>query len=269
MRSKLTLLMAASFLVGVPYLFALPPTITGVNAFWWLGSGITDDGSGCPSSSPCYYAQAAWTAHANGATGTPTWHVNTVAGGGNVSLSCTFCSSTTATSTAPSNGCVYDVKVYVTYPDGNESSPTGFEVSIVKPKTLTLEAGYPTDADSPFGTGYESATAWNLTDSCGYSDAGLDVNEVFGTFTNDYSGANWTQPTPSYANEPTSTVTDYMIATYAAGQVPPAEDPQTPLGSTKVRHNPRTIYVGSITFGSGVAVLTDTQQNYQDHGRHQ
>src|ERR1700693_728119 len=99
------------------------PTISGVNAFWWLGSGVLSDGNGCSTnSSPCYYAQASWTANPNGASGTPTWYVNTVSGGGNVSLSCTTCSSTVATSTAPSNGCVYDVSVYVHYPDGSESS---------------------------------------------------------------------------------------------------------------------------------------------------
>ncbi|HLH43402.1 MAG TPA: hypothetical protein VKV74_10475 [Bryobacteraceae bacterium] len=52
------------------------PTITGVNAFWWLGPGILSDGGMCSGQpGPCYYAQAAWTANANGAMGTPTWNV--------------------------------------------------------------------------------------------------------------------------------------------------------------------------------------------------
>src|SRR5262245_51757460 len=68
------------------------PTITGANAVWWFGSGILHDGSGCATNSnPCYYTQAAWTANANGASGTPTWHVSTNVGGGNISLSCTTC----------------------------------------------------------------------------------------------------------------------------------------------------------------------------------
>lgn len=116
MRSQ-RILLVAMFFAALPCMFATP-TITGVNAFWWLGSGILSDGG--------YYAQAAWTANANGATGTPTWHVNTVVGGGNVSLSCGTCANTEATSTAPSNGCVYDISVYVTYPDGSQSSATGF-----------------------------------------------------------------------------------------------------------------------------------------------
>jgi hypothetical protein len=269
MRSHLILSVAMVF-AGVPCIYGAP-TISGVDAFWWLGSGVLSDGGTCSGyTGPCYYAQATWTANANGDTsGTPTWHVNTVSGGGNVSLSCTTCTSTVATSTAPSNGCVYDVSVYVTYPDGGESSPTGFEVAIVTPKTLTLKAGYPTDSDSPYGVGYDSMTAWNLTDSCDNSDAGLDVNEVFGTFSDDYSGTNWPTPMQTSGNEATSTVTDSLIATQEGGLVPSPEYPQVPLGTTKVRHNPWTLYVGSTSFGSGVGVLTDTQQNYQDHGRHQ
>jgi hypothetical protein len=246
------------------------PTISGVNAFWWLGSGVLSDGNGCSTnSSPCYYAQASWTANPNGASGTPTWYVNTVSGGGNVSLSCTTCSSTVATSTAPSNGCVYDVSVYVHYPDGSESSHSGFEVAIVTPQTTTLLANYPADADYT-GSGYISTTKWNLTDSCGSSDAGLDANEVFGMFTDDYAGNNWQHGSQSAGNQSTSTITDQQsVFQNGNNTTPPAENPQSPLTTTRVFHNPWTLYVGSLTFGSGVAVRADTQQNYQDHARHQ
>lgn len=245
------------------------PTISGANAFWWLGSGITADGYGCATETyPCYYAQAAWTANANGASGTPTWHINTVSGGGNASLSCTTCTNTVATSTAPSNGCVADISVYVTYPDGSESDPSNFKVVIGTPTTFTYQSV--TDSISTEGSaGYTSATAWNLTDSCGYSDPGLDVNEVFGTFVDDYSGENWPEPFPGATNEPTYTVTDYQTASYPTCPYPPAEDPGSPPSGPAVRHNPWSAYVGTTTHGSGVFILADTQQNYQDHARHQ
>ncbi len=233
------------------------PTITGVNAFWWLGSGITSDHG--------YYAQAAWTANPNGATGTPTWHVNTVSGGGSVSLSCTLCTATTATSTAPSNGCTYDVTIYITYPDGSQSG--NFSVAIVKPTTTTLLSGYPTDA-AQGSNGWLTTTAWNLTDSCSYSDPGLDGNETFGTWTYDYAGSNWGLPTRGSTYRPDSTWYDYLGAT--GWTIPLAEPPQSPLTSTKVFHDyPWTLWIATQAFGSGVSVRVDTQQFYQDHGRHQ
>lgn len=47
------------------------PTISGVNAFWYLG-GPLSDGSGCSTGGWCYYAEAAWTANPTGHSGTPT-----------------------------------------------------------------------------------------------------------------------------------------------------------------------------------------------------
>jgi hypothetical protein len=243
---------------------AAQPTITGVNAFWWLGSGILSDGGTCSGQTgPCYYAQAAWTANANGATGTPTWHVGTVAGGGSVNLSCYTCANTTATSTAPSNGCTYDITVYVTYPDGSQSA--NFYVSIVTPKNTTLLSGYPTDA--AWNTGFVSTTGWNLTDTCGYSDAGLDGNETFGTWTNDTAN-NWSLPTATATYNASSNWYDQLGA--YGFTTPPPENPQSPLTNVKVMHDyPWNLWVGSQTFGSGVSVRADTQQFYQDHGRHQ
>lgn len=255
----------AMILFGVASVGMAQPTITGVNAFWWLGSGILSDGGTCSGQTgPCYYAQAAWTANANGAMGTPTWHVNTVPGGGSVSLSCNTCTNTTATSTAPSNGCTYDITVYVTYPDGSQSG--NFNVAIITPKNTTLLSGYPTDASCGLQC-YLSTTAWNLTDTCGSSDAGLDLNETFGTWTNDYVGNTWGLPTAGSTYRPNSTLYDYMSPGCCT---PVPQPPQSPLGSTKVFHDyPYTLWVGTQTFGHGVSVLVDTQQFYQDHGRHQ
>lgn len=234
------------------------PTISGVNAFWWLGPGILSDGG--------YYAQAAWTANPNGATGTPTWYIITEGGGGSVSLSCYTCASTVATSTSPSDGCAYDVTVYVTYPDGSMSSD--FYVAIVTPTTTTLQAGYPSDGSWYGSYGYISTYDWQITDSCGYPDSGLDANEVFGGWYVTYSGTNWTYPTAGAAHLDTSYIYDEIGATYQS--VPPSMDPQSPLSGEEVYYDyPWKLFVGTQTFGSGVVIRADTQAFYVDHGRHQ
>lgn len=175
---------------------AQTPTITGVNAFWWLGSGILSDGGTCSGQTgPCYFSQASWTANPNGNTGSPTWTVvNSATGGGSVSLNCSTCTTVTATATSPSAGCVFDITVTVTY-NGDTSAP--FTVAINQPTMTTLTNGTPTDESGNAylsrinGTvvtgavGYASTTSWNATDSCGGTDGGLDVNESFGTFTSD------------------------------------------------------------------------------------
>ncbi len=241
------------------------PTISGVDAFWWLGSGILHDGAGCGTTppGPCYYAQASWSSSPNGAPGTPYWTVVNNPGGGSVSLDCYTCANVLATATSPSNGCDYDVTVSVSY--GGYSS-AAFTVMINTPENTTLQSGYPTDVS--VGNGYLSTTAWNVTDLCGYSTAGFDVNEAFGTFYDDYYGHNWGYPSLGSTYETTSVVSDYIGN--RGWTVPMAEPPQSPLTSTKVFHDtPWMLYVFSQTSGSGVSVRSDTQQIYQDHGRHQ
>ncbi len=166
------------------------PAISGVNAFWWHGPGVTSDRG--------YYAQAQFTAIPNGAPGVPSsWGVTTVSGGGSMTLSCSICTVNTATSTSPSNGCVSDVTVTASY-GGFLSQP--FPVLINTPKNTTLQPGVPNDQAS--GGGYLSKTDWALTDLCGYVASGLDGNEVFGAWTDDYYATmgvhnNWGTPTAS------------------------------------------------------------------------
>jgi hypothetical protein len=49
------------------------PTISGVSAFWFLGSGILADGGMCSTgqTGPCYYAQSQLSSNANGAPVVP------------------------------------------------------------------------------------------------------------------------------------------------------------------------------------------------------
>ena len=245
------------------------PTISGVNAFWYLG-GPLYDGAGCGSGGWCYYTQALWTANANGHAGTPTWSVTHVAGGGNVSLSCTTCNATTATSSQSSNGCVYDVTIVVTYPDGAQSPP--FRVLINQPDTTSPQGGYPKHEawyPVPGASGYLSSYSWYVKDLCGNGLQGFDVNETFGTWTNDYANQNWVLPTANGTYISGFLVGDTVGHAGDQTNVPVTQVPQTPLGTTKVRHDaPWNLWVGSQTFGWGVAVHTDTQQWWRDHGTH-
>ena len=243
---------------------AQTPTITGVNAFWWLGSGILSDGGMCSGhSGPCYYAQASWTANPNGASGTPMWTVQNAVGGGSVTLNCSTCTTVEATSGSPSAGCVYDITVKVSY-NGHVSAP--FKVAIIQPTTTTLQAGSP--SDTPSGAGYVSFTSWKVTDSCGYSGGGYDVNESFGSFKEDVTN-NWPLPSIGNAYIPGSVIGDVIGATGSTLE-PSAQVPQSPLGSSTVMHDiPWQLHVFSQTSGQGVFVRADTQQWYRDHGRHQ
>lgn len=256
---------------------AQTPTITGVNAFWWLGSGILSNGGTCSGQTgPCYYSQASWTANPNGNTGSPTWTVvNSATGGGAVSLDCYSCTTVEATATAPSSGCVYDITVTVSY-NGNTSAP--FTVAIIKPSMTTLQSGYPLDqsANVAYSTtgyvGFVTTTNWNVTDTCGASDGGFDVNEVFDTFTNDTAN-NWGTPAAGNGYISGSIAHDYIaLVASAIGNPtsPPVQNPQSPLSSNKIYHDyPWELFVFSQTSGQGDIVRSDKQQWYQDHGRHE
>jgi hypothetical protein len=246
------------------------PTITGpgggtaVSAFWWLGSGVLSD----VTAYAAYYAQAAWVANPNGASGTPSWSVDNY-GTGQISLSCTSCTSTTATSLDYSLSCYADIAVTVNY-GGFSSAP--FWVTIVMPYTLTLDDIF----DGVYLGGYNTATWWILSDTCGYNDFGLDYNEVFGAFTDDYFLAtgmhnNWGVPSPWHDTASSSLYIDNIQAYPAIGGMPNPNmtGPQDPLSTIAVNHDaPWHLFFASPTFGTGLLLEDDTQQWYVDHGRH-
>lgn len=234
-----------------------PSNTVPVSAFWWLGQGVLSDGA--------YYAQAAWVAQANGASGSPSWSVSTQANGGSVSLSCSPCGSTVATSTSPSSGCVYDITVKLNY-GGFESDP--FYVAIIQPLTFTLVNGYP--INSVYGDGFKSVYQWNLTDTCGSSDPGLSGTEVFGQRQDDTAN-NWAmaQPAPPIQNDPSSIFQDEIAIQNCGGGCNPVwTNPQAPLSGVTVYHFPWSGYVGSTASGRGLNILTNTTQFYLDHGAH-
>ncbi len=248
------------------------PTISGVNAFWYLG-GPLSDGAGCSTGGWCYYAQAAWTANPNGHAGTPTCTVENNPVGGSVSLSRYTCSTTEATSTTHSESCDYDIAVYVTYPDGAQSAPS--YVLTNTPASTRLQPNFPKYSQwiYPPGSGnngWQSLYSWTLKDLCSNPLRGLDVNETFGYWTIDYPfGTNWPFPPATSGYQPSYNFTDTLGESTSSNATPPAEYSPGGFGSTAVYHNyPWDYFVGSTTFGDGVVVHSDTQQWYQDHATH-
>jgi hypothetical protein len=238
------------------------PTISGVNAFWWLGPGIQHDGPGCGQNGWCFYAQTAWTANPNGAPGTPSWTITMHSGGGEVTLNCYTCTNVTATAQAPSDGCQFDVTVTVSY-GPYTSAP--FNVLINTGASVSLASGYPDDFPWFPPYGYQSKTGWTVQDLCGETMQQFDANELLGNFTNDVAN-NWTRPVAMNGAQDVVVVDTQGEALQA---VPASEEPQSSLTNTKVYNDlPWTLSVFSLNSGSGVNVHEDTQQFYQDHGRH-
>jgi hypothetical protein len=174
------------------------------------------------------------------------------------------------TATHASSGCSADVFIHVSY-GGSQSDPYG--LTIVTPTTTTLMTSQPNPpytnpADRSISNyDYETEYDWNLTDSCGYSDSGIDQSEAFVVpWIPDYPNTDWAGALayPGYAS--TSIVHDYMSHT---GQysVPPTNG-----GNVAVLHTQWTMYIGSRSLdcvpSCGTPVHTDTFQYYQDHGRH-
>ena len=259
MTNTLTRFFVLAF--GFVSMAAAQPIISGNNGMWYLGGIASDQG---------YYATQVLTVNPNGFSGTIDWVVAPF-GSGNIGLSCyTGCStSVTATSSAASSGCTADVNVVATV--GGIAS-LGFWITVVTPTTTTLSSGPPPDSTYPgSSSGYESVYVWNLTDSCGNTDAGLDEHEEFGTWTTDYSGTDWPHPTAFSGYVSSYQIYDYITkGPNAPGTIPTPLAPQSPISTVKVfEDSPWRYFVASLTTGYGVQVHSDTQIWYEDHGRHQ
>lgn len=236
------------------------PTISGVSVLWWLGTGINGDGGVCSGySTPCYYAVSQLTSNPNGAPGNPS---RTIVQNynGKISLSCNNCANPVATAQSVSDGCSFDIQVYVSY-GGYSSAP--FNMSVVAPSYTNLQSGYP--QTNPWYQGYLTQYVWGVVDSCGgYIDGGIDANEKIGSVTNVISN-NWIGPYPTSVY-----ITTYLIGDEIghSGGSPAAQPPGN--GTTLVRYNyPWALRIGSQTSGSGTPVQADTQAEYLDHGTHQ
>ncbi len=228
------------------------PTISGVNAIWWLGGG-SDPSNG-------YYNASALTADPKGAPEVPSWSVPV--GSGKMSLFCFICTSNTATSQAPSSGCQYDIIIRVSV-GGLDSD--NFLMSVNQPSYLE-SLGPPADAGWN-AAGFKSTIPYRIRDHCNYALPSIAVNEQFGPFINDTSN-NWPKPTPvNISGFSGSGFSD--VVGISGSYTPQPLVPQSPLTTTKVDHATQTWRVGSSTSGQGVQVQTNTHQKYLDHGRHE
>jgi hypothetical protein len=133
------------------------------------------------------------------------------------------------------------------------------------------------------GTGWESDIHYKLCDQFGhvlpYSvgwNEDKDGNRKYSTGAEvsaaaipDYSGENWPwDEDGGISNADPNDTFDQCIR--AGFTIPPTQNPQSPLGGTKVVHTPvGGWYVGSAKIGKGVKVASCVWQLYQDHCVHQ
>ena len=232
------------------------PTISGVNAVWWLGTGIIGDGGLCSGkTTACYYAKSQLMSNPNGAPGSPSWTV-VQNGEGKISLSCYNCANPVATAQSVSTACSYDIQLKVSY--GGYSSAS-FGMTVAAPQSTTPQANYPY-TDSVY-QGFYTYFLWGVTSSCGgYILGGIDANETFGTFSNPTTN-NWAYPNQN----------SVYMATYLIGDevVQVGGTPTPGTGSELVRYDyPWVLRIGSLTNGSGTPVLVDTQAWYLNQGAH-
>jgi hypothetical protein len=116
---------------------------------------------------------------------------------------------------------------------------------------------------------YETHENYEVLDDKGQPMKGFDVNEKFTTSpTNDAAKCDWRRGAAGGVHAGGSTFFDNMQGEVSS-KTPTPQNPQTPLGSTKVQHWTQEWYIGSTTPGKGTKVQTNTFQKYQDHAAHE
>jgi hypothetical protein len=97
----------------------------------------------------------------------------------------------------------------------------------------------------------------------------VEINEQWTSgVVNDFAGANWRRDDPMPATVNPANWDD-GIQGETARMFPVPQNPQNPLGNTKIQHWGQAWYVGSLVIGKGVKVQTNTLQKYRDHARHE
>jgi hypothetical protein len=165
---------------------------------------------------------------------------------------------------------VYDLTVYAVF-GGFYSDP--FTVAIIKPSYAVHMLEYPIHS-ALLSTGYSTVDEWTVYDTCDNPDSGLDGNEAFGSYTDDYylsttTYNNWGYPpTAGHGLNPSATWTDTIFA--YGYTVPTTQNPQSPLGGQEVLDDSGwSLLVGSQSYGVGIVVHQDDQQWFRDHGVHE
>lgn len=243
-------------------------------ALWYLGN-VPFTGA--------YTSEASLTAgSANGAPETPNWVFKS--GSGKGWLTCTNCTSPVFRATNSSSGCqVYDVVIVTTY-NGFESDP--FYMFINRPHN-TVAANDPVTldywkADADYLNGWETRFNYKTMGLCATDDpmSGYDMNEQFGSWTDDYYAAtgtsnSWTPP--DCAVNPQSYTCGFTagsgwqdIMRFACPAQNCTPSPQNHgTGNTRVQSAQQTWRVGGGSPGVGTAVQINKHQRYRDHGGHE
>ena len=107
-----------------------------------------------------------------------------------------------------------------------------------------------------------------MLDDKGTPINGFDVNEQFGSPSYDSPGADWRQSVAGGYHSGGTTFHDQMGGE-SAGHTPVPQNPQSPLGTTKVQHWNQSWFIGSLTPGQGTLVQTNVFQKYRDHAAHE
>lgn len=239
-------------------------TTTKGHGLWWFGgeNAVNYDESG--------------TMTAQGATtGAFKWDVMTGAGkvdlnnGGADSDNITATDGNTVTiKSTDASVDADDVAIQLTY---NGTVVCQYSVTVKTPKAEN-EFAVLDSAASHFGhtNGYASLHYSEIVDQYGDTlPAEIEWNEKWiEASQNDYTPSNsWDMVTQgSQMIDPVGYI-DYLGQVRYGGSIPNTRNPQTPLGNSKVYHWRGEHYVGSLTGGKGVKVLTKKWQYYEDHGR--
>lgn len=257
------------------------PTITvpgggsGPYAWWYLGGYPAIDG---------YSITANFTGNANlgscsGCSPTYNWQVIDKPGAGNpISFSSTNTTTPTLTSQQASSGGTYDISVVFTV-DGFSSAKTWINLNtpVAIYVASTNQVSNPGGCSNPtvYG-GYDYQVKYYIADLWNYAISPLTTNEKNDTYTDDTTiGANswhyfsgWVDDdywSPAYWNSDGWSFTDHIEAwNCSAGWTPP---PVQPAGlNSKVQHTPQYWHTANQSSGVGIAIGSDTQTWYTDHG---
>ncbi len=156
-----------------------------------------------------------------------------------------------------------DVVIKFTY---NGNWITNHALTVYAPDHL-MHTG---DTDTDWFSGYVSKIWYETHDRFHNTlTSNLDNNENFTSApVSDYTGETWGWGTAGGGTVDPSNWYD-RIQRSNPNDYPTPQNPQSPLGNTKIDHRLGDWYFGSATPGQGVKVATTKWQIYRDHGRHE
>ncbi len=257
--------------VGTTSFPVVMPSISQSNNLWFFGTGV-----GTPSGFTLGSTNAMLTVNGAG-NGTYAWTITNGSSelafqNGSSSITLTNANTVTIHSASYSTSS-NDVAVQLKY------TPQGGSQITLPLWTLTIDSPYqvvegtlpqPRGASActssyPSGNaGWYQLINYTLKSRFGATMSYAPVNESFGQRMDSYSGNNWSTPTPGPGT--TNALGAFTDNLCSVGTSPPAEPPQSPLGSVLVFQLPQTFSAGVLATGGGLAVQEDVINFYQDHG---